>query len=166
MPNPHGPSLPCSMEMSVIGFTTPDPLPGVEPGALPLLQLLTLQLNYPQQPLRLPRSWGQPGAPPNLRSLKIVGPVALPLPVSWARGFPQLATLMLAGPKPNSSAAAAPPPAAAQGEVPAGQAAHHLPDAWAHFPQLTSLTLSYQGLAGRFPAAWQANGSFPLLRDL
>lgn len=166
------------MELHFLGFTTPSPLPDVEPGALPLLQMLTVDLVKPLQPLRLPDSWGQPGLLPQLRSLKILAPVALPLPTSWARGFSQLVDLILAAPKPNSTAAAdrqpagtlpgaMAPAAAAEGAPPANEAARQLPDEWARgFPKLNSLMVSYQGLSGRFPAAWQAEGSFPLLRDL
>jgi len=137
------------------------PLPPVEPGALPRLEQLNLLMEWQDKPVPLPASWGSQGALPELRELVLVTAVQLPLPASWAQGFPKLTELYVTGKAWNArvrdySAAAA-----------FSQTAHPLPSEWAGgFSQLEKLTLAGIGLGGTFPAAWQANGSFPRLRKL
>ena len=155
-------------------------LPDVQPGALPALQKLVLQLPGQAQPLALPASWGAtPGTLPALRQLTLSWlPVVHPLPAAWARGFRRLESLAIEGaweepgPRAAPAAPAAPPAEAAAGG--AGSAAGagaassgSLPAAWARgFPRLASLTLRHLGLTGTLPASWLAPGSFPALSKL
>lgn len=132
----------------------------MEPGALPRLERLNIMAEWQQRPIPLPASWGGPGVLPLLRELVLVMPAQLPLPAQWASGFQRLTELYVTGAgwngrRANQSATAAQP------------AAHPLPVEWAAgFPQLEKLLLGGLGLGGTFPAAWQANGSFPKLRQL
>lgn len=160
----------------------PPPLPDVQPGALPRLQELIIQLPGQREPVALPPSWGAtPATLPALHRLTLDAPVALPLPAAWARGFRQLTKLDIVGTTTGSeqlaAAAGAPTPAlVAPAEAAAGGVAPEdgrtatggpLPEAWGRgFPQLTSLTLRRLGLTGAVPAAWQEPGSFPALSKL
>lgn len=161
---------PCRLFFEALGFTAPDPLPPVEAGALPALQVLELQAAQQEAPLRLPSSWGQPGVLPALQALTIQAPVALPLPASWSQGFPRLTKLVLAAPDPSSTDGAEPGSAAAEAAAtvpPTDEAAGRLPDSWARgFPSLQILALNGLGLTGGFPAAWEGQGSFPSMRDM
>lgn len=153
-------------------LTAADPLPAIQPGALPQLAQLDMTLIYQQQPVPLPPSWGDPAAWPSLTLLKLVAPLALPLPASWAHGFPVLQDLVLSsnvdhltptGSSADASRAGHPESSARQHS----SSPHPLPAEWAQgFPKLQSLTLNTLGVNGTFPAAWQASGSFPQLREL
>lgn len=153
-----------SLALIVQAFTAADPLPAVQPGALPRLTELTMEMMAQRQPVPLPASWGSPDVWPSLRELHITSPIALPLPPDWAHGFSELQTLFLdSNLKPNLSRTAAD---AEHPNIPDGPT-HPPPAEWGRgFPRLQSLTLAYLGLNGTFPAAWQASGSFPELREL
>lgn len=153
-----------SLVLIVQAFTAADPLPAVQPGALPRLTELTMEMMAQRQPVPLPASWGSPGVWPSLRELHVTSPIALPLPPGWAHGFSELQTLFLdSNIKPNLTLAAA---GAEHSSIPDGPT-HPPPAEWGRgFPRLQSLTLAYLGLNGTFPAAWQASGSFPELREL
>lgn len=137
---------------------------------------LELTLIHQTRPVPLPPSWGDPAVWPALRFLKVVTMIALPLPASWARGFPSLLELTLRSnvDQLTGSPAAAdvgrsgrPAQAPESDALPPAGAAHPLPAEWARgFPRLEKLMLQFLGLSGTFPAAWQARGSFPKLRDL
>lgn len=177
----------CRLILEVFGFTLHSPLPPVEPGALPALHILELHAEQQQQPLQLPASWGRLGVWPSLQTLLTIQmAVGLPLPASWSEGFPQLTKLVLSAPKPSpaagvrpslagpaagtaaAAAAATAPAAATAGPAAAADPrAALLPSSWARgFPALQTLALNNLGLRGPFPAAWQAKGAFPSLRDL
>lgn len=161
---------PCRLFFEALGFTAPDPLPPVEAGALPALQVLELQAAHQEAPLRLPPRWGQPEVLPALQALTIQAPVALPLPASWSQGFLRLTKLVMAAPDPSLADGAASGPAAAATAAtmpPTDEAAGRLPDSWARgFPSLRILALNGLGLAGGFSAAWEERGSFPSMEDL
>lgn len=155
------------------------PLPQVQPGALPRLQDLIIQLPAQPELVALPPNWGaSPRTLPALRRLTLEAPVALPLPAAWARGFRQLAELTILGTTAGQEPASTVPPSAAEAPAAAApggaviqdaraQPRGPLPEAWARgFPLLTSLTLRRMGLTGSIPAAWQAPGNFPALAQL
>lgn len=171
----HAPTDACSLVLLLPAFTAADPLPAVQLGALPHLREFELTLLQQAQPVPLPPSWGDPAAWPTLRFLKLVTMVALPLPASWANGFPALQELtlrsnvdQLSGPAaadtgPSGHSTQAPQ----SGALPQAPFSHSLPAEWARgFPRLEKLMLQYLGLSGTFPGAWQARGSFPQLRDM
>lgn len=153
-------------------LTAADPLPAIQPGALTQLAQLDVTLIFQEQPVPLPPSWGDPAAWPSLTLLKLVAPIALPLPASWAHGFPALQDLVLTsnvdhltpiGPAADASRVERPESSARRH----GSSPHPLPAEWARgFPKLQSLTLTTLGVNGTFPAAWQASGSFPQLREM
>lgn len=170
-----------SLVLSAQALMDADPLPAVQPGALPRLVELSITLLGQPQPIPLPPSWGSPSAWPSLRSLKVVAAVAAPLPASWGQGFRALQELVLhsnvaslaAPPTPPSAGGSedprlAPQPSAAPPSAPSPSGSRHtLPAEWARgFPSLQALTLGFLGLSGTFPAAWQASGSFPQLQDM
>ena len=143
-----------------------EPLPPVQPGAVPKLVDLTIFVIGQIRPILLPPSWGLPGIWPSLRELHVQAAIAMPLPASWAHGFAALETLFLnSNTKPNIAIGA--PDADLSPVASADGPAHPPPEEWARgFPKLQSLTLAYLTLNGTFPAAWQARGSFPELREL
>lgn len=72
------------------------PVPELPPGHLPALEVLELQ--FEQQPSRLPDSWGaSPEALPRLQSLLVALQLEGPLPEAWAGGFRHLQQLSLVG---------------------------------------------------------------------
>ena len=79
---------PCSLSILLQALTAADPLPPVQPGALPQLTNFTMMLIKQARPIPLPASWGRPDVLLSLRELYVTATVALPLPANWARGFP------------------------------------------------------------------------------
>lgn len=167
--------VPCSLVLYLPAFTAADPLPALQPGALPQLTELEITLIYQPQPVQLPPSWGDPAAWPSLKLLKLVTAVVLPLPADWAHGFPALQELVLRSNVYNMNVSLATSTGGSEhtGQLPQPSTAQHStfphppPAEWAHgFRKLQSLNLGDLGLNGTFPAAWQAKGSFPQLREL
>lgn len=148
----------------MLGFPyllAPQPLPPIQPGALPRLKQFNLRLDWQERPLSLPPSWGTPEAWPLLQELVLVMPVQLPLPAGWGRGFARLRELYVTRVSWSAEQTTQPVITAAQ------QAAYALPAEWAGgFPRLEKLTLAGLGLGGTLPAAWLAAGSFPRVRVL
>lgn len=150
------------------------PLPDIQPGALPALQLLHLEL--PWLSTSLPASWGAgTEVLPALEELSLQAVLEGPLPPSWRRGFASLRSLSL---KVRDTDA---PPL--PGGLPADWAAGFprlqllelievrvseptLPGAWAGggFPRLQTLQLYRAGLTGTLPAALLP--AHPALREL
>lgn len=114
------------------------PLPDCAPGALPLLEELSIRLSA-QQAATLPAGWAAPGVLPALRMLFLILHLAGPLPAEWASGFRRLELLLI-----RSSVVNVPP-----------SAARRLPEGWgAAFPSLKALTLEDLGITGSLPSSW------------
>jgi hypothetical protein len=159
-----------SLVLYLPAFTAPDPLPALQPGALPRLVQLDLVLNTQEHPVQLPPSWGDPTVWPSLQVLKLNTAIVLPLPASWAHGFPALQELTLRSDAGRLDGASRLDRARHGYQASAAQhssSPSSLPAEWARgFPALQTLRLDCLALGGTFPAAWQARGSFPQLREL
>ena len=155
-------------------------LPDIQPGALPRLQTLLVQLDCLWA--SLPASWGaSPQVLPSLQVLEVQLGFAGTLPAAWAAGFPQLRTLditdvsYMAAAKikvgwPSMGQALLPPgpqdticqPPA----LPAGGPPVFLPAEWAAgFGRLQLLRLLGLGIQGSLPEAW-VQGGFPAMQSL
>lgn len=152
------------------------PLPDIQPGALPLLEELYLQL--PTLQSALPPSWGgRPDALPALRQLLLRLQFVGGLPPQWAAGFRRLTRLSLVDTRYEHLSAekmSAPHGPFMGGDakvflpVPsdAPPALGPLPLAWAAgFPALERLQLEGLGLTGAIPRQWAAGG-MPKLVEL
>jgi hypothetical protein len=102
--------------------------------------------------------------------LKLNTAIVLPLPASWAHGFPALQELTLRSDAGRLDGASRLDRARHGYQASAAQhssSPSSLPAEWARgFPALQTLRLDCLALGGTFPAAWQARGSFPQLREL
>lgn len=166
LPTHSSSSAACRLEL--LFYSVLPPLPEAQPGCMPALANVHLQLTRSPVALALPPSWGAPGAFSALRSANLELPLAPPLPGEWARGFPLLQILYLSGPR------AYPDEAEWQGRPAwpllndtADAGAMRLPPEWpSGFPRLEHLEVSWAGLSGSIPATWQAPGGFPSLKYL
>lgn len=89
---PFPPSDPCRLWLAFASLD--QPLPDIQPGALPCL--VNLRLVVERALTTLPASWGTgPDVLPALRMLTIDLPSEGHLPAAWAGGFRKLATLVI-----------------------------------------------------------------------
>jgi hypothetical protein len=141
---PHRNSLALQLVMHSLHLQLP--LPDIQPGALPRLQIFLLKA--PSLQTMLPASWGaSPDVLPALQTLTLTASFVEQLAPDWAHGFRQLTTLVLAV---REDVAGGSPVAA----VP------RLPLEWASgFPALTWLSLSVPVVAGPIPLEWLEGGS-------
>lgn len=162
--------------LTVTAHSLAAPLPAIQPGALPAL--LELTLNVPQFRTRLPASWGDSAILPSLTFLSLALDVDGPLPPEWALGFERLLQLeiinggsqAMKGYMAKQAAEMAslrphlppspplPGPAEVQGT---------LPREWARgFPALQHFSLFNLRLTGSLPDEWLNPTALPSLQKL
>ena len=164
-----------SCRLRLTATTLANPLPEIQPGALPRLEELHIEFNELRS--TLPASWGSsPDVLPSLQQLSLVAQVEGELPREWAGGFKRLANMAIVrmpdgatqilGEVFLQAAVAAQRDKAASTQVAEQGTRLQLPAEWATgFPTLTHLSLFNLGLAGTIPQAWQ-RGGFPTLAHL
>lgn len=152
-----------SLTVMAHGFAAP--LPDIEAGALPQLQML--HIDVAELHTTLPASWGNVQAVlPSLRNMKILAHFVGPLPPQWSHGFRRLTSLELIdsslSPMKLMAQRQTPPAPAATA---AGMGA--LPLEWpSGFPALQVLSLEGLQVQGSLPPEWFEEEGFRSLIDL
>lgn len=143
------------------------PLPDIEAGALPLLQML--HIDVAELHSTLPASWGRNRAVLlSLYNMKLFARFLGPLPIQWAHGFCHLISLELTDSSlsPESQMAQQQPPVPAAAATAAAAGISGLPPEWpSGFPALQTLSLDGLQVQGSLPPEWLREAGFWSLID-